>query len=161
MNRARLLALLFVGLGLCSCTSELTTSEAVYDDFLTNYLTPEKWDEEVAKRREHAGDEYYLQLRRVMVFISEERDLYARRCDFLTDPASPACNSIKEMSDVLTALSDVELGLKEGRRMSDGLGAFLNYNLSDAHLAERERVAKRMKPFFEKAAASEPAAGAE
>ena len=161
MIRARLLALLFVGLGLCSCAAEMTTSEAIYDDFLTNYLTPEKWDEEVQKRREHASDEYYQELRRVMVHISDERDLYAKRCDFLTDPASPACNSIKEMSDVLTALSDVELGLKEGRRMSDGLGAFLNYNLSEAHLAERERVAKRMKPFFEKAAAGVDVAEAE
>lgn len=146
MSRLPLLAALFFLL-LSSCAKP-TLEQAVFDDFQLFFLSPEKWDVELNEVREDRLQEKITYLRQVEIKVREEHMLYAKRCNPITETNSSNCQSAEDLNKVLIAMSEVELGLREGTLLKDSLSERLNYGLSEARIENRTRLAQRVKKHF-------------
>ena len=67
----------------------------------------------------------------------------------LPDPASTACQSVKELDSVLAALGDISRTVRDDSRMAGSMSGLLTFGMSDDHRAQRTRVADRVKSYFE------------
>ncbi len=132
---------------LVSCSPK-PIEEAVYDDFMLNYLSPVEWDKELDEMREDRRQERLSYLEEVRGRIDEERMLYARRCNPLTEADSTNCQSADDLNSVILILEEIRVGLLKGHKLKDGLGARLNYGLSENRIEERKQIAQRVKKHF-------------
>jgi len=146
MSRITLLVVLSC-LSLCSCAKP-TLEQAVYDDFKLFFLSPEEWDLQLDEVREDRLQEKITHLRQVEIKVREEHDLYARRCDPLLGIGSSNCQSAEDLNKVLVAMSEVEIGLREGTGLKDTLSQRLNFGLSEARIENRTRLTQRVKKHF-------------
>jgi hypothetical protein len=146
MSRTSILSAMIGALLLVSC-APAPIDQAVYDDFMTNFLYPEEWDEELEDRREDRVEEKLAYLRQVMVRVDDERMVYARRCNAL-DPRDSACQSVDDLLKVLTAINEVEMGLRDGQTVKGTLGQYMSYDMDDARRKARKEIAERVKKHF-------------
>ena len=146
MSRLTITALL---LGLfCTGCAKPPIDESVYTEFEMHFVTPEEWDEELPDLRDDRCEEKIAYLRQVVVRVEEQRAAYAERCQALTDGQSAACQSLDDMIRVLTALSEMEAGLRNGQTLKGSLAQYLNYGLNDAQREDRAALTKRVRDLF-------------
>ena len=131
-----------------SCNSDEVGAEDVYSSFRTVFLTPEDWDARMEQGLT-ASPEFFEKLSSVSENIRNDRNAYASRCEGFTDPTSTACQSVKELDDVLAALADVDRTARNGGRLAGSMTGLLTFGMSDAHRAARSNVAERVKAYFE------------
>lgn len=146
MSRMPLIALL-VALCCTSC-SKPPIDEAVYADFQLNFLSPEEWDEELEDLREDRCEQKLAHLRQVVVKVEVQRAAYAKRCQALAEPNSSACESLNDMNEILTAIGEMENGLRTGQTIKGTLGQYMNYGLDGARLEHRTALSKRVRELF-------------
>lgn len=131
-----------------SCGTDEVDSKDVYESFRVVFLTPEDWDARMEQGLT-ATPEFYEKLSAVTESIRKDRNAYASRCEGFTDPTSTACQSVKELDDVLAALADVDRTVRNGGRLAGSMTGLLTFGMSDDHRSARSQVAERVRSYFE------------